>query len=494
MSNHEPTSAFTEQHEIRSETNSIRPRINELQTRFIYPFYFEPEVTSELHRQLVADTFIARSGKTFSLWEEAEPHDMYLDELLEPVQLFLFSNSRRDGCRYLKLSAEAADAWFGGLEVGIPAKLSINLVAGPRIEIFLSAKALGVLSVALALVGNRLGLEEACRFNYTIGQFKRRGIARLRRRHPSDDAGLWEKIPSNQQARISPAPDVAAPLLDRLGSIYTVARVGTDVDFGNTACRHDHAALLSSLAQMEEPEHAGEASEILSIPNIVLNRKHWAAVGQLGTGHLIADQLPPPGREDHSFNEQRLPLVRDKYFIPYLVTLFQKLALNRAGSKAQTVLNLTRDRAVERLDSLRRDLFEFGVSGHFAQVSIRDAPHRFYRLAQQGLDIPSVWQNIREAVSDLEAKYSSKRQAEMAERQSEMANDMANNLGAIAAVQRLLHLIEYLLASVYVAHLWHMFRGGEHENNWEIGLSAVLGFIGIFLINRFLERRHRSRG
>jgi hypothetical protein len=124
-------------------------------------------------------------------------------------------------------------------------------------------------------------------------------------------------------------------------------------------------------------------------------------------------------------------------------------------------------------------------------VSIRDAPNRFYRLAQQGLDIPSVWQNVREAVSDLEAKYSSELQAEMAERQSQMTNEMARNIGAIAAVQRLLHLIEYLLASVYVAHLWHMFRGGAREKNWEIGISAGLGLIGVYCVNWILERYHR---
>jgi hypothetical protein len=87
----------------------------------------------------------------------------------------LFSNSPRDGGQYLKLSAEPRIP--GSLAVrGIPSKLSISLVSGPRIEIFLSCRGLGVISVALALVGNRFGWEETCRFNYSIGQFKRREV------------------------------------------------------------------------------------------------------------------------------------------------------------------------------------------------------------------------------------------------------------------------------------------------------------------------------
>jgi hypothetical protein len=495
--------------------------IKEFQTRFIYPFYFDMEVTADLEQWLLSSRFTAHSGKEFPVWVHGEPHDFYVDELLVHIRDFLFGNSRKGDGRYLKLSAEAADAWFNGLKIG--SGQPVLLVSGPRIEVFLSSKGLGVLSVALTPGTEALNSEDACRFNYVIGQLNRRDVVRLRRRHPQDDESIWQKIPSEKKDRIAPAPEELAPLEERLGApggsfylrelieqrllpvvamglhpaqeelaVFTVARLGSDIDFANESCRQRQAALLSSLAQLEEPEHAGATADILSIPSAVLNRKHWAATGQLGVAHLIADQSPPGGLEDHPFNEQRLPIVRDKYFIPYLMALFQKLALNRAMRNAHAVLALSRDLAEKRLDGLRGDLFEFGVSGHFAQVSVRDALHRFYRLAQQGLDIPFVWQNVREAVSDLGARYLSERQAEMADRQAQMANDIADNIGAIAAVQKFLHLIEYLLAAAYVAHLWQMFRGEGDKFNLSILFAAVTGIVMVEVLNRFLGWRHHQ--
>lgn len=498
--------------------------IKEFETRFIYPFYFDVEAASDFEQWLLSARFTTHSGKEFPVWAHGEPHDFYLDELLGHVRDFLFGSLRKGGCRYLKLSPEAAEAWFSGLKLG-NGQLSVFMVSGPRVEIFLSLKGFGILSVALTPGAGGLSPEDACRFNYAIGQFKRRDVVALRRRHPRDDESVWQRIPSEKRKLIPLAPEESAPLEDRLGvpggsfylrelieqrllpvvamglrpaqeelAVFTVARLGPDVDFASNSYRRKQAALLSSLAQLEEPEHAGAAMDILSIKSAVLNRKHWTAVGQLGVAHLIADQLPPDGREDHPFNRQRLPIVRDKYFIPYLMALFQKLALNKAVSQAHTVLTLSRDLAEVRLDGLRRDLFEFGVSGYFAQVSVRDALHRFYRLVQQGLDIPFVWQNVREAVSDLGARYSSERQAEMADRQAQMARDVAGNIGAIAAVQRLLHLIEYLLAAAYVAHLWHMFRGEGDKFNLSILVAAVVGIVMVEVLNRFLGWRHRQGG
>ena len=95
-------------------------------------------------------------------------------------------------------------------------------------------------------------------------------------------------------------------------SVYTIALFGPEVDFGLPDAGDRLGPFLSALAQVEEKDHAGAPPGIVGVPNAVLNRKHWAAVGQLGAAHLVADQP-----DDHPFNAARLPRVRDKYFIQY---------------------------------------------------------------------------------------------------------------------------------------------------------------------------------
>ena len=71
---------------------------------------------------------------------------------------------------------------------------------------------------------------------------------------------------------------------------YSVARFGPEVNFADKSIRDLLAPDLAKLAQVEEPVHSGTSPELLSVPNEVLNRRHWAAVGLLGAAHLVADQ------------------------------------------------------------------------------------------------------------------------------------------------------------------------------------------------------------
>jgi len=516
--------------------------IKEMQTRFVYPFSFESKITADLMQRLLGDQLTLGSGKTVRVWTQGVPNADYQDELLDHAQEFLFPNPGEDDCTYLKLSAEVAEAWFKNLILQVKENPSVVLVPDRRIEIFLSPKGLGILSLTLTPKDKNLSAEEACRFNYTIGQFKRRDVAGFRRSTPRDSPESWQKMSKDQQELYPDSPDEKAPLADRLGapggifflhelierrllaceesglhpaqkelSVYTVARLGPDVDFASSACRNALASLLSGLAQLEEPTHAGATAEILGVANAVLNRKHWAAVGQLGAAHLIADQPPPEGLKEHPFNGQRLPIIRDKYFIPYLMASFQKLALNRAADKARQAASLPDDCVEQSLEGCRRDLLEFGVNGYFAQVSARDVLHRFYRLVQQGLDIPFIWQSVRETISDLDAKFSSVRQEDMAkaqlkiaasqaraaEAQGQIAKSMNENLHEIAKVQNLLHVIEYVLVTVYIAHLVHMVLGERHAIDWVIVVAALAGLLLVFVLDRktmlpWLDQKTRS--
>src|SRR5206468_1868634 len=110
----------------------------------------------------------------------------------------------------------------------------------------------------------------------------------------------------------------------------------------------------------------------VAVSHALLNRRHWAAVGQLGAAHLIADQPPPAGQDEHPYNRSRLPRVRDKYFIPYLMALLQRLVLHRSVETASTVLRSRGRRRSLDLARLRENLLRFAVDGHFNQVSTRE--------------------------------------------------------------------------------------------------------------------------
>ena len=186
-----------------------------------------------------------------------------------------------------------------------------------------------------------------------------------------------------------------------------------------------------------------------------MNRCHWAAVGVLGAAHVIADQPPPSWADFLPFNNERIYRVRDKYFVPYVLALVQRLVLIRIAEQATELMRSGDGRG---LRELRMDLLKFGVGGRFSQVSSRQALHRYYRLVQEGLDVRDAWTDVRNALADLDALN--------------LASNIANNLGVITRVQHAAHALEYVIISVYCAHLWHMFAA-ENKGLHEIVLQAL---------------------
>ncbi|HEY5812260.1 MAG TPA: hypothetical protein VIT23_06380, partial [Terrimicrobiaceae bacterium] len=418
--------------------------LRELQTRFLYPFFFQL-INKDIAEALLKETFTSRDGTVRPLWNGEQAHMLYRDELLGHVETYLFET----GCKYLKISDIAANLWFDNCEVlideGAKARLPVKLITEPRIELFLSPMGVGILCFSLALGGSTITLHDAADFNYHLSQF-RRHPSFLYKRHASDDLVRWHAIAPSQRALIPPPPTESQPLEDQLRmnggkftleqvvakllqplekwgfdaqqplqkelSVFTVARFSSECDFDSDSTRGALAAFLSGLAQVEEPQHAGAPKGELTVSNALLNRKHWAAVGQLGAAHLVADQQGEDGRS-LAFNEQRAIIVRDKYFIPYLLAFFQRLVSNRLVDEAGKILIQPRS-AEEALDKLRSRILEFAVSGQFVQVSVREAVHRFYLLAQNGLDVPRGWNEVRRAISDLTAHYSARRQEQFA--------------------------------------------------------------------------------
>jgi len=484
--------------------------VKSLETRFLYPFFYQPhrikEATAALRSALVA----GRSG----VWTCADARGLYKEEVLDHVTDFLFASDERTGCRYLRVADDAVQGWFRGTKLllkdgdGMP----VNPVPEVKVELFLSDYGVGVFSLALTpdppdhALGSGLDQGDVLTFNYKLAQFQRWSAAPIHVPHPGEDPEALARLPEHDRARLSPIPPADAPLVERLGkrggtftlselvrellrpleelgleptqpifSVYTIALFGPEVDFGLPDARDRLGPFLSALAQVEEKDHAGAPPGIVGVPNAVLNRKHWAAVGQLGAAHLIADQP-----DDYPFNAARLPRVRDKYFIQYLLALLQRLVVHRTIDRAEAILEKSGPEREAALEALRGDLLQFAVGGHFTQVSIRHALHRFYNVAREGLDVPAAWSEVRRAIADIDARLTQQRQEKLADgvalnlkAMAEVADDlgrvthkMDENLGIVAGVQRMVHYIEMAIVSVYFAHLWHMFADNESLKQW----------------------------
>jgi hypothetical protein len=492
--------------------NDARPQPGspeELQTRFLYPFSFQRQQVKEACEALLKTTHAGREGETVNIWECAEPHSLYQEELLEHVVRFLFPREQGE-CGYLKLSAPVANAWFNKVEVPLQGRegkspVRVRMLSTERAELFLSRYGVGVLSIALSLDTRNSSFEECLDFNYRLSQGRPHTAGYLRVPHPSDDAQRWEKLSEAERARIAAVPAPDSNLSARLGklggafslyeiaeellrpltgcelravqsefAIYTVARFGSEVDFGIPETSLSLGPFLSALVQIEEPGHAGAPSGQVAVANAILNRRHWAGAGLLGAAHLLANQSPV----DQPFNSSRVPRVMFKYFIPHLMALMQRLVLLRSVEEAGALVNVSGAGLPQGLAALRQQLLEFALRGYFTEVSVREALHRYYRLAQKGLGVPNALEDARRSIADLDGKFAADNQLRLAEDlannvaatnklQKEMTmnvvetkrlqQQMTRHLKVVANVQTIVEWLEIFIVSVYAADLWHMF-------------------------------------
>ncbi|HEX3869761.1 MAG TPA: hypothetical protein VHV77_04965, partial [Pirellulales bacterium] len=396
---------------------------------------------------------------------------------------------------------------------------------------------IGVLSLALELRPREMRMELIAAANYRIAQFRRRNDPlAFCHAHPSDDVQRWDRMSDEAkqnlrhvtpedplEVRLQAAGGTftlvevvdrllepfekagAAPrvLQDELFA-YTVLRLKAGIDFDRRNDRDHWCTWLARLAQVEEAYHPSCGPNSMHLAEAVLNRLHWAAASQLGVAHMIADEPPHhPGGESPGFVEQKPGIVRDKYFVPYLAALLQKLTIHAALHDARQIADATAEELGAKLAEFRRELLQFGVRGYFAQVSTREALHRFYQLAQRGLDVPTNWQVLQRSLQELESSVNAEQQLEgqsaqlrqqqilvdqqhlLVEQQSlqrKLTTSMDENLHEIRSVQTFLHLLEYPLISVYFAHLWHMYADTKWPNDHDYVANSVWVAAGLGLV------------
>ncbi len=520
--------------ESAPDAAAARATISEFATRFLFSFYFDRGEAATTADALIGDAIGPYGGgrPAGPLWERVKqthlPH-LYTDEFLDHVVRYLFPDAGphagRPECQYLRVNDKAMANWFKAAEVRLPHGRTLRVDPKVAVEAFVTSQGVGLLSVCLGVGRGPVGPEDVIEFNYRLSQFRRSPVTGLVKPHPSDDSKRFGALPPQAQAAIPPAPAPDAPFEERLTSpygaftlgelaarlirsplvprvrpveprelsVYTVVRL-PEVDFADPAVRTAYGPLLSGLAQVEERGHAGADPDNLSVPALVLNRRHWAAVGVLGSAHLVADQSDAAG-SPKGFNEFRVQVVRDKYFVSFLVTMLQRMTLNRAVDEAAEIFNLPADDRAARTARLRQDLLRFGVGGQFNQISSRHAHHRYYQLCRTGLDVIPAWADVRAILAELDADRLAQEQLGQQKRLGAVADGVSSSVVKIEHLQSVVHVIEYLLGVVYGAHFFHMLLSEnpvvkevlEHHlqlpHDWYVtGVAALGGITGLLFV------------
>jgi hypothetical protein len=512
--------------------------------RLLRPFFFERQAVAAAVANLTQAKQPGR-GRDWPLWEEARPHDLYLQETLEHVAQFLFGCDE-GACRYLRVPAETANYWFkkgGGFRDpraeterdqaarpdkqdtapdkneaafpngGVaklkkpPSEFAVTLAA-PGIEIFLSPHGVGVLSItfeAQAIVGEELALRE---LSYRLSQVREYSAYPFHLPYkpehqtpPAPDAPLQQRfgVPGGAFTLSELTDCLVAPLgslehcwMQNQCSVYSVTQFGRTACFITPPVQESLRPLLTALAHVEEHHHVGS----LSITEQVLNPCHWAAVGSLGAAHLVADQDPP-----HPFDRQRVPTVLYKYFIPYLLSLLQRLTLQRAlglarGQIVGPAAARPEDTRLAALHDLHSYMLGFNVNGYYTEVSSREALNQYYELAQRGLRVPQGLQLVQRTLRDAEAAAENRFEQRAAQELATLAAEVGENVTVVAHVQSKVEWLEVFFVSYYATALVYYVTAKELFAQayaaWSVILTPLIsGLIAFFGLQP--HRLHRSK-
>ena len=135
-----------------SEKPSLQ--IVDLQSRFLFPFFFDRLPAKEASEALKRSTPVEQH-----VWACAFPRGAYTQEVLGHAADFLFQQGDGAGCSCLRATNAATQPWFQGVRVlmGGGAGLPVNLVHGLGVELFLTDCGTVSYIVPSRLVGKVLG-------------------------------------------------------------------------------------------------------------------------------------------------------------------------------------------------------------------------------------------------------------------------------------------------------------------------------------------------
>lgn len=433
-----------------------------LHSRLIYPFYFNEKHYSEAIssllelRQLHKDEHKA----AHNIWEEISTvPEFYKQEFLQTGQRFLFPNGG-----YLRVTEGRANAWFRNkIKVTVPTSRDDFYIKLAKfgIELFISPFGVGLLSIGIEVIlpdnSTIKSINSYKQYNYALSQF---GIQKkvaclsipLSLNNPNYDQ-LTSKLALNtdhiskklgvdgSSFSLKQLSDylVSTPLkeygfnkIQQQFSIFSVISFDKNVDFSSKQTQKEMASFLSGMAQIEEPNHAGNPpNSKMNIPNQIMNTRHWAAMSFLGTAHLISDQ-------GIDFDKQRRNTIYNKYFIPYLARFYQRLILQKLLDSASMTIydKMCNEACTTQFCDINTQLLDFTVAGVFTEISSREAVNQYYRMGEKALSINKNIEQVTSAIHNYDANQIIKNLNSNIHNMSEMQKSVDKNISQMSQMHK----------------------------------------------------------
>jgi hypothetical protein len=462
-----------------------------------------------------------------------KPHRSYAEDVYDYVSDFFFKGSRQGAFGVWQVEPRICGEWFnrvemtlknggseGGLE-GADRPVAVRLAHDSGIELFLSPRGIGLLSIAL-----RIDAPPGLRWTRGLAHrlsTRQRPVWFERHAHPVD----LSKVPSEQLAAVTLRPALAAdaPLAERLvrgGGAYawkelrayllaplkatlgaaesyprdwcdTILYLQAGADLKDRAFRRIIKDELSALAQVHPAQHPGEFTTERHVAFFLVNVAHIAAVGLAGAAHAVTPTVQP-------YDPAHQLRVQNTYFVPYLIASLQRLMLQKHLTEAQDVLvqlqqaieeesgeptgKTTRSRPVAQsppkepsenvkkllgqFDQVRNDVLMFGLFGELLEISQRGTLQAYYRVARQASDVPRALEQLRAVIAERDRIH--------------RAEKLNQNVEALKELQGKVEWLEVAIFSIYLVELAQIMgeASGFAHNLWNGTSLAVLGGLTLF--------------
>ena len=131
-------------------------------------------------------------------------------------------------------------------------------------------------------------------------------------------------------------------------------------------------------------------------------------------------------------------------------------------------------------------------------MSSRHAVQRFFAIAEEGLGINGAWQEVRQSIEDLDAKFTAEQAHKLSVETKQLAEQQKRATEELVQLQSMVHLIEVFIVSVYAAELWHLFAGkiewlkDRHLVSIGVVVFAVLGAAGAWFLLKPWKHKRKS--
>ena len=463
--------------------------VKQFETRFLLPFLFDYTKIRSFVEHLKGVRLMQSDA-----WQLTSLRSEYLDNVFSYLPLYEPSLGSFENGAYLKLNPQLDRHLIATTPESDD---TLRPFAARRgCELFLSAYGTGVLSIALHSKTPLATIEQVRAFNSRLHYGKEWLSRNPERVFPLasniiDFSPTVQNLPTLCEGLLEGATpgghresEFGITATQRSMSLYTAVRLDGSVDFGVSSTRDAILTNLIGLQMIWPTDHCGTVQDAITAnQSILINRKMWMGVGSLGAAALVADQATPGSNQSHRFDLQRLDQAIDKWFLPYLIAMQQRLAIQafkRESIELSQEPSGSNENAVvdplgyyHRLAPLRKAMVHFALRGQIRQISDEDNTSRWFRECRQAFEIDEAAAGMDAILTDIDRQLSTQELIAQNESQSESFEEQVR-------LHEKVEWIEVFIVSVYSVEMAHVIGDGfvTHERSaWPLlypGTTLIL--------------------